>query len=130
MSPKEAAICFTSVAVYYNPSDQAPLLGPEIVRIRDYVRIFFKKKTTINIVTKEDLDPLILPICGGDRNKVIVFDLLLGNGRKRQRTVLKELDICHSPSNLDSKANTGCNCQPAVFAIVFSLTLMIQNLYT
>ena len=133
VSPKEAAICFTSVAVYYNPSDKAPMLfSPEIVRISHYLQVFFKKKTTINIITKDDLEPLTLPVCGGERNKVIVFVLWLGNTRKKQRTVLKELDICHSYGTPDlvSKANTRCYCQPVVFAIMCSLTLMNKNLFT
>ena len=29
-------------------------------------------------MTKEDLAPITLPVCGDDRNKVIVFELWMG----------------------------------------------------
>ena len=113
------------MAIYYDPIKEAPLLGPEIIRILDYVRLHFKK-TTINIRTKEDLAPLTLPVCGDDRNKVIVFELWIGHNKKTQRTVLNELDICHNPSDINSSSTTGSICELLIYAIVCSLTLNFQ----
>ena len=77
------------MAIYYDPLKEAPLLGPEIITILNYLPFYFKK-TTINIVTKEDLAPLTLPLCGDDRNKVIAFELWIGKHKKTQRTVKKK----------------------------------------
>ena len=127
MSPREAAICFTSVAIYYDPVKETPMLGPNIIYIKDYLKTFFKK-TTINIVTKEDLAPLILPVCGDERNKVIVFELWIGTNKKTQRTVLNELDICPNQYGQNSGSTSGCKYELLIYAIVCSLTLNFQLL--
>ena len=116
------------MTIYYNPKEDTPGLGPEIIGILHYVQTFFKGKTRITIVTKEDLAPITLPVCGDDRNKVIVFELWMGYKKKTQRTVLKELDICHDKSNFNSMSNSCCKCGLVVFATVCSLTLMLQKL--
>ena len=117
MSPREAAICFTSVAVYYDPVKETPMLGPNIIYIRDFLKTFFKK-TTINIVTKKDLEPLILPVCGDERNKVIVFELWIGTNKKTQRTVLHELDICPNQYGQNSSSTSGCKYELLIYAIM------------
>ena len=115
------------MTIWYNPSEDAPGLGPDILGILYYVQTFFKSKTRITILNKEDLAPITLPVCGDDRNKVIVFELWMGYKKKTQRTVLKELDICHDKSNLNSMSNSRCNCGLVVFAVC-SLHLMLQKL--
>ena len=118
VSPEKAAICFDSVTIYFGPKKGAKT-GPEIGATPDYVKNNFKK-ITVNIKTKRDLDPIHLPVCGDDRNKVIVFELKISSQKKQQRVVLKEIPAC-------PKSNSGCKCEPFVFALLCLLILFYQN---
>ena len=118
ISPEKAAICFDSVRIYYEPKKGAKT-GPEIGATPDYVEKNFKE-ITVNITTKRDLDPIDLPVCGDDRNKVIVFEPKIFGQTKRQRVVLKEIPlVCPKP-------NSGFKCKPFVLAILCSLILFFK----
>ena len=118
VTPKKAAICFDLVRIYYEPKKGAKT-GPEIGATPDYVENNFKE-ITVNVRTKRDLDPIDLPVCGDDRNKVIVFECKIFGLKKRQRVVLKEIPpVC-------PKSNSGCKCKPFVLAILCSL-IFFQN---
>ena len=120
VTPEKAAICFDSVTIYFGPRKGAKT-GPEIGATPDYVKKNFEK-IIVNVKTKRDLDPIHLPVCGDDRNKVIVFELKIFSQKKRQRVVLKEIPSCPK-----SKSNSGCKCEPFVIAILCSLILFYQN---
>lgn len=118
VTPEKAAICFESVRIYYEPKKGAKT-GPEIGATPDYVKKNFKE-ITVNIRTKRDLDPIDLPVCGDDRNKVIVFEMKIFAQKKRQRVVLEEIpSVC-------PKSNSGCKCEPLVIAILCSLILIFK----
>ena len=118
VSPEKAAICFDSVKIYYEPKKGAKT-GPEISSTPEYLKKYFKE-ITITIRTKRNLDPIDLPVCGDDRNKVIVFELKISGQKQRQRVVLEKIpSVC-------PKSNSGCNCKPFVMAILCSLILFFK----
>ena len=118
VAPEKAAICFDSVRIYYEPKKGAKT-GPDIVKTPDNVKKNFKE-ITVMIRTKRDLDPIDLPVCGDDRNKVIVFELKISGQKQMQWVKLKEIpSVC-------PKSNSGCKCEPFVMAILCSLILFFK----
>ena len=133
VDPKDAAVCFDLVTIYYDPKKGAKT-GPEIVRTPDYVKNNFKN-ITISIKTKKDIEPIDLPVCGEeDRKKVIVFQLEFGHQKKQQRVKLKAIPVCPTAapavttSSQDGKvSNSGWKFEPLVNVILCSLILCFQN---
>ena len=119
VDPKDAAVCFDIVTIYYDPKKGAKT-GPEIVRTPDYVKNNFKN-ITVNIKAKKDIEPIDLPVCGKeDRKKVIVFDLEVGHQKKQQRVKLKAIPACPKPQ--DGKvSNSGWKFGPFLYVILCSL---------
>lgn len=118
VDPKEAAICFDVLTLYYDPKKGAKT-GPDIVRTPDYVKDNFKK-TTVYIKTNIDLKPLNLQVCGEERKKVIVFELKIGHQKKQQRLLLKAIPAC-------PKSNSGWKFEPFVYVILCSLILVFPD---
>ena len=117
MKPKKAAICFDTVTIFFGPKNNS-MTGPEILGIKDYVRLHFKK-VTLNIRIEDDLAPVTLPICG-HRNKVVVFKLQVANQVKMQRMEL-EVPDCPAPPDPDS----GSKSQPGIVLALMSFLIIV-----
>ena len=128
VEPTKAAICFTQMVVYYNVKSHVKNLWPGVVNIKDFCDDAFHK-ATINIEKLEDLEPIYLPLCGNDRNRVLVFELWLTHRYREQRYVeLKELDKCRDQPPIQSNSNCRCKTDPLVFAVGCLLNFLLKRI--